>query len=190
MSDAIQDDPLDWLSEHGDALMSFAMVHLRQREVAEDLVQDTLLAAMMQRASFDGRSSRRTWLIGILRHKIVDHFRRRAVAERASDVLAEVVERAFKSSGKWQNSPQTWGLTDSDLERREVADALRTCLASLPPRIAEAFLLREHAQIEVEQLCQVLDTTPTNIWTMLYRARTALRECLERSLAGRKPAKP
>jgi RNA polymerase sigma-70 factor, ECF subfamily len=189
-SDGARDGPSTWLDDHGDALFAYARVHA-PHDVAEDLVQETLLAAMKGDATFNGRSSRRTWLIGILRHKLADHVRQRRRFRADDVVLATLVERSFDDSGRWVRPPGPWRVGVGDLGRADVQKALEECLRRLPTRTAEVFLLREHAGLDVQRLCQVLNTTPTNVWTMLYRARTVLRECLEQScLTDRRPDAP
>jgi RNA polymerase sigma-70 factor (ECF subfamily) len=175
-------DPRDWVDQHGDALLRYAVVHTHDSGLAEELVQECFLAALGARKQFAARSSERTWLIGILRHKIMDHYRRssRTPAPHESDMIDAIEPGIFTSAGLWSKSPTRWrGDPKHDAEKREFWEVLRGCLAKLPGPLAEAFLLREMDQMESEEICKVLDLTPTNLWTRLHRARLALRACLE-----------
>ncbi len=168
-----------WLEEHGDALYAYAYRRTRRADVAEDLVQEALLAALANRESFDGRSSERTWLTGILRHKLMDHLRRAWRQRPISEIEEEASEELFDRSGHWKAMPPFWDETPgAQLENAEFRDVLHKCLEQLPPRTAQLFWLREAEEMETDALCQELEISPTNLWTMLHRARSALRQCL------------
>lgn len=177
-------NPERWVSEHGDALYRYALLHLRDATVAEEVVQETLLAALGAYERFSGRSSERTWLVGILKHKLIDHLRRqfRERPADADDASAEAnAEREnFDATGKWRPGPADW-LTDPSAvrERSELRSALTDCLGTLPPKLAEAFSLREISDLDSEEICKALGITETNLWVMLHRARLRLRSCLE-----------
>ena len=164
-------NPERWLDEHGDALFRYAMLRTGDEDLAADLVQETLLAALKARARFAGASSERTWLIGILKHKIADHFRRSARTETADPEW-------FDHNGRWLEAPR------HDLEPfardEELRRALAKCLRELPPRQRQAFWLREVAQEDTATACEILGVTTTNFHQLVYRARMHLRACLER----------
>ena len=182
-------DPSAWLEQHGDALFRYALLHLGDRADAEDAVQDTLLAALTARERFAGRSSVRTWLIGILKHKVVDRVRQ-AARERPladQDSTAEFVADCFDQGGKWNPVPRRWSSgSDEPFQQREFWDIFRFCVSRLPAPLSAAFLLRETAELAAEEICELLSVTATNLWTMLHRARTRLRTCLEANWFGRK----
>ena len=162
-------------------LLRYASLQLRDRQAAEDAVQDTLVAALAGEAGFAGRSNLRTWLTGILKHKIVDTIRR---AAREATQLPPAPDTAefdalFNDSGHWSVMPADWGDPDATLEQKQFFAALEDCLARLPAKTAEAFLLREHLGFETGEICKELGVTSTHCWVLLYRARMALRECLE-----------
>jgi len=158
-------------------LLRYASLELRGREAAEDAVQETLLAALAAEASFAGRSNLRTWLTGILKHKIVDSIRRSS-RERAFDLDAR-----FDQTGHWREPPQAW--PERTLEDKQFLQALERCLAMLPARTGQVFLMREHLGFETADICKEVGITPTHCWVLLYRARMALRECLGKGGFGR-----
>jgi RNA polymerase sigma-70 factor (ECF subfamily) len=162
-------------------LLRYASLQLRDRQAAEDAVQDTLLAALAGEIGFAGRSNLRTWLTGILKHKIVDAIRKSA---REATLLAAEVDTAafdalFDDSGHWSQTPAGWGDPDAALGQKQFFAALEECLARLPAKTSQAFLLREHMGLGTTEICKELGVTSTHCWVLLYRARMALRECLE-----------
>ena len=180
--------PARWVDEHGDILFRFALVRVRHPAQAEDLVQDTFLAALKARERFEGKSSERTWLIGILKNKLLDHFRKagRETSLTDLDFSSGEEEAAFiqegLSQGKWQreSGPRSWGDDPAQsLDQQAFWEAFRHCLSGLPARVAEAFLLREMDGVETEDICRSLQISPNHYWVMLHRARLALRRCLE-----------
>lgn len=175
-------DPERWLDVHGDALYRYARLHVSDDHAAEDLVQDTLLAAMQAADRFRGDAQERTWLIGILKHKLIDHLR--AVGRRpvgpSLDAVDEAVSAQFTRRGLWQQPPRKWSRDPADgVQQAEFWDVLQQCLDFLPAPMAYAFLQRELADNDSESICQDLAVTATNLWTLLHRARTRLRRCLE-----------
>ena len=164
-------------------LLRYATLQLRNPEAAEDAVQEALLAALAAEASFAGRSNLRTWLTGILKHKIVDAIRKagREVQLANEELEGEIGEfdALFKADGHWQERPVSWENPDGALEQKQFLAALEQCLQGLPERTAQAFLMREHLGMETGEICQELGITATHCWVMLYRARMALRLCLE-----------
>ena len=163
-------------------LLRYASLQLRNREAAEDAVQETLLAALGAEASFAGRSNLRTWVTGILKHKIVDAMRRsgreRALEPADGEASPEEFDALFDETGHWRDPPRDWPA--EALEQKEFLLALEKCLAALPARTGQAFLMREHLGFETNEICKELGITSTHCWVLLYRARMALRECLER----------
>lgn len=172
-----------WLEKHGDALFRYAVFRVRESSCAEDLVQDTLLAALKGYDKFQGRGSERTWLIGILKHKIADHFRR-AQREASLDAFDWFPESEFfeGSAGGWnvERAPADWQASPEQLiERTSFWKAFNDCLAHMPTRTANAFTLREVDGLQSEAICEMLGITLNNLWVMLHRARMHLRNCLE-----------
>jgi RNA polymerase sigma-70 factor (ECF subfamily) len=178
-------DASAWLDEHGDALYRYARSRVSRREVAEDLVQDAFLAALQARERFQGHSSVRTWLLSILRHKILDHYRRMSESRPADQSAAvegsdPVREHAFSPQGFWRKAPTSWKTPHQALEDREFWDVLEGCLSRLPRAFSSVFVLRELEGLEMSDLCRALRLSAGNLRVRLHRARLLLRECLER----------
>jgi RNA polymerase sigma-70 factor (ECF subfamily) len=162
-------------------LLRYASLQLRDSHAAEDAVQETLVAALAGEASFQGRANLRTWLTGILKHKIIDAIRRMS---REATLLPEAdtaeFDALFDQSGHWVEPPAAWTDPGASLEQKRFFAALEVCLKRLPQKIAQAFMMREHLGLETGEICKELAITPTHCWVLLYRARMALRECLEK----------
>ena len=185
-----------WLDQHGDYLFKYAVFRLRDTSAAEDVVQETLLAALKAYEVFEGRGSERTWLVGILKHKITDHFRRQnreAPMGQEQDDGPEHAEFFTRTDG-WDNhwndryAPTDWHATPSQLiERKEFWQVLGDCLTPLPQRTANAFTLREVDGLTSQEICELLSISVSNLWVMLHRARLHLRNCLERNWFSKEP---
>ncbi len=176
--------PEQWVDEHGDALYRFALSRLQNPSAAEDVVQETFLAALKARKQFSGRSPERTWLIGILKHKIVDLVRKESRERPAEEIddLPSDADLLFDPAGRWRTGPLEWQVhPEKILERKEFRAVLQRCLSNLPKRLRDAFFLREMEDQSSEEICKVLAITPTNLWVVLYRARTRLQNCLNKN---------
>jgi RNA polymerase sigma-70 factor (TIGR02943 family) len=172
-------NPTDWLDLHGDALYSFAHRYVRNRAQAEDLVQETLLAALKSQAAFQGRCAEQSWFIAILKNKIKDHFRKRA-REAIYDLNDFIPSGPDQGSWHPARRPACWMIDPDDpSEQQEFWEYLRQCLACLDARHAQVFVLREIHGLEYDDLCDVLQLSAANLRVMLFRARAQLRRCLE-----------
>jgi RNA polymerase sigma-70 factor (ECF subfamily) len=165
-------------------LLRVAVLQLRDRDLAEDVVQDTLLAALAGRDGFTGKSTVKTWLTGILKHKIVDAIRRKQrdpVLESSlpEEIDLEEFDGFFKEAGGWQSSPADWGDPERALGRQQFFDVMHLCLDKLPAHTGRVFMMREVMELETDEICKELRITANNLWVILYRARMALRHCLE-----------
>ena len=172
-------------NSHRGYLLRVAVLQLRDNDVAEDVVQDTLLAALQGASGFSGRSSLKTWLTGILKHKIVDAIRRKgrepAFASFDEECQLDDLDALFDESGHWDNPPADWGDPESALSCQQFLEVMQMCLEKLPPNTARVFMMREVMDLESEEICKELSITSTNLWVILYRARMALRQCLEQN---------
>jgi len=176
-------DPATWLENHGDSLYRYALLRLRDRAKAEDAVQDALLAALQASKRFEGGSSERTWLIGILKHKVLDQLRSSGrTAERETDTAdEEELERLhFAGNGSWRQPPGAWHSPERALDEQQFLARFQHCLERLPERLARAFVLKELDGLAGAEIGDALGVTSNNVWVMLSRARMRMRECLER----------
>lgn len=179
-------NPDRWLEDYGDSLYRYALRLLGKTTDAEDMVQETLVAAFQARASYTGRASEKTWLTGILKHKIID-FIRKQVREKTVDDIGALSDAAiendevdmFDARGNWIYPPTDWGNPDKTLHNHQFIDSFERCLKHLNPALAEVFSLKEILGISNQEICKKLDITTTNCSVMLYRARMGLRSCLE-----------
>ena len=162
-------------------LLRFARSQLRNDAWAEDAVSDTLLAALEKPGSFAGQSQLKTWLIGVLKHKVVDQLRRhtREATILTTDDGEDLDESLFDRSGHWRQAPQDWGQPDLALGQRQFFDVLQVCCDQLPPVQGRVFMMREWLDLDTDEICQALQITPNNLWVLLHRARLRLRECLQ-----------
>ncbi|GAB4240666.1 MAG: sigma-70 family RNA polymerase sigma factor [Deltaproteobacteria bacterium] len=182
MAHPAKSDPSEWVDRHGDYLFRFAMLRVRDRSTAEDLVQETFLAALREHGNFSGNSTESTWLVGILKHKIADHFRRKARESppRDEEPREHPDEGHFNGAGHWTTGPTDWGGNPADLYReKKFLDQFRECLSNLSQNHANAFTLREIEGADAGEICKVLNISETNLWVILHRARAQLRRCLE-----------
>lgn len=177
---------------HRPYLVRYATAQLRDGPLAEEAVQETLLAALEAIGGFAGKSSLRTWLTSILRYKVID-LQRRAVAERSRAVRDDGgdpgdeawLDRLFDESGHWREAPQAWGDPEASLEQARFWQAFEGCLARLSPMASRVFFKREVLGEETGAICKDEGITPTNCWVILHRARLGLRDCLEKQWFGK-----
>jgi RNA polymerase sigma-70 factor (TIGR02943 family) len=177
----LRTDPADWLSLYGDYLFNFAVGQIRNPTEAEDLVQETFLAALKSRDRFAGHCSERTWLVSILRHKICDHLRAKSrhpqvdLAGTDADGNATDVDEALV----WLHESAAQCLTpDRNMDLADFRVALETALGQLPARLAQAFQMYELEDQSGRDVCAALNISESNLWVMLHRARTQLRKTL------------
>ena len=179
-------EPTGWLDKYGNYLYRYALMRVRDAAVAEDLLQETLLAAISSYQSHAGRSSERTWLVGIMKHKVVDYFRRAAKTSQFQLIEEHEDRDSFENEGLWpghwreDRAPLSWPVDAAQLlESREFWEAFDRCLSRLPQQMAVAFTLREIDGLTSDEICEILNVTPNNLWVTLHRGRAKLREMLE-----------
>ena len=174
-----------WLAEHGDSLLAYAARRTPDLATAEDMVQETLAAALVAADSFQGQSAALTWLTGILRRKIADFYRKRSrqpPAAREDDLADRIPSERFQTDGHWVDPPAAWADDPAaQAEATEFQAALAECLGNLGPTLRSAFQLRVLDELNTAEICSILEISPTNLSVRLTRARLALRDCLERS---------
>ena len=170
-----------WVETHGDYLFNFAIGQVRDTNVAEDLLQETFLAALKAQETFSGRSSERTWLVGILRHKLYDHLRRtcRERAVRAEPLPAHDAE-ALDDTMLWLHQVAAESVSPSRrIELAEFRQQLEHAMGKLPPRLAQVFQLYTIEERPNQEVCEQLNISESNLWVMLHRARRQLRAELD-----------
>ena len=175
------------LNDHRPILLRYAFLQLRDETVAEDAVQETLLAALQAGDSFRSESAVRTWLIGILKHKIADHYRAtekyHSIEKTASggeeDPNEALEQLLFNGKGHWIGASSAWKNPDHALKQNEFWHVFDWCQKNLPEQHARAFMLREMVGLEMEDICQDMNISHSACRVNLHRARLGLRECLE-----------
>jgi len=183
-------DPADWVDTYGDYLFSFAIARLRDRTLAEDLVQETFLGAIRGAKTFEGRSKVRTWLTSILKNKIADHYRkagrlvletdmRQADSDDSGDYDDIGHIRDERRAAVWQTND------DNTVLRGEFWQVMQICIGKLPDRLAKVYIAREIDEGSTADICRMFGISENNLWVLLHRARKGLRGCLESNWFGR-----
>lgn len=180
-------DPTIWVDEYGNYLFAYAYSRVREEVVAEGIVQETLLAAIKNFVNYQDKSSEKSWLTGILKHKIFDYFRHRSKETQFTNKETDLSTYQYLFADKeWNDhwSPETipgeWDISpEQALEQNEFCEVLEHCLGELPERVANAFILREMDGLIGAEICDILGISNENYWMMLHLARTHLRCCLE-----------
>ena len=164
-------------------LLKFAKLQLRNDAWAEDAVSETVLAALTKPQAFGNRSQLKTWLVGILKHKVIDalrhHSREISTSPLSDDEAIDPLDYiAFKADGHFQEAPANWGNPEQEMNSHQFFEVLEVCAAQLPAMQGRLFLMREWLELSSEEICKELQLTPTNLYVQLHRARLRLRECL------------
>lgn len=164
-------------------LLRFARSQLRNDAWAEDAVSDTVLAALERPQAFAGRSQLKTWLVGVLKHKLIDQLRRhhREATTLTTDDAEDLDDALFErgNRGHWRDKPCDWGNPDAVLGQRQFFDVLQACMDHLPAAQGRVFLMREWLELSTDEICKELQITATNLWVLLHRARLRLQQCLQ-----------
>ena len=172
------------LAELHKPLLRFAQLQLRNDSMAEDVVSETLLAILEKPDNFEGRSTLRTYAIGILKFKIIDVLRRRGrevhIEPLPEQSIDDALDALFVADGHWHDEPQPWRQPERALEQNQFFEVLQACVDRLPPKIGRVFMMREWLEREMQDICEELGITANNCGVMLFRARMQLRECLDR----------
>ena len=172
------EDVENWANEYGDMLFRFALVRVGDENIAADVVQNTLLAAVSAKDSFQGKSTIRTWLLGILKHKIMDYFRQRRKENLIIDSeLATLETPEFTPDGMWLEKPREWNFTPEQvLENEEARKILWECIDMLPERMRLLFILREIDGESTKTICERMNISASNFSVLLFRTRHKLRK--------------
>lgn len=174
-------DPDKWITLHSDYLFNYTISRVNKTEIAKDLVQETFFAALKAMKNFEGKASERTWLVAILKRKIIDYYRKINSTKGKAEVRMNFYNDG-ENEGDWleERVPQTWGNdADKDIENAELGEALSKCIEKLPEKYAMVFRMKTLQDFDTEEICKELDITSSNLWVIIHRARTQLRKCME-----------
>lgn len=167
-------------------MIKFAILQLGDVHFAEDAVQEALIGAMKNAASFGGRAALKTWIFAILKNKIADVLRQKQRTVNASSLLRDDDEDAdmnelFDHNGHWQpdERPVVWGNPEACLRESQFWQVFEACLENLPPNQARVFMMREFVELDAAEICTELKLTTSNLHVLLHRSRLRLRECIE-----------
>lgn len=176
-------NPDKWVDEYADYLFNYAIGRINDAEIVKDLVQETFLAGLKSAKNFKGDAAERTWLIAILKRKVIDHYRKINSKKGKAEVRMEYPKNN-DSQGDWleeQVRDPDSSFENDAIENQELGQAIQTCIAKLPKKQATVFTMKTIKNMETETICNELDITPSNLWVMIHRARTSLMICLEKN---------
>ncbi len=176
-------NPNKWVELHADYLYNYTISRVNNQDLAKDIVQDTFFAALKAKDNFQGKASERTWLISILKRKIIDYYRKINSAKGKAEVKMNFYSEGDRE-GEWieERVPSSWNNEiEKGIENNELNDTLEKCIGNLPEKYAMVFRMKTIQQFETEEICKELEITSSNLWVIIHRARTQLRKCMEDS---------
>lgn len=166
-------------------MLKFATLQLRDASIAEDAVQEALIAAHAAKESFEGRAQLKTWVFSILRNKIIDILRERIRHPTQSltqeDGSDDELDELFDENGRWrkESQPTDWGQPEKAFKNEQFWQVFEICLESMKENVARVFMMREFLGLNTAEICKELEVSESNCWVILHRARSRLRVCLE-----------
>tara|TARA_B100001146_G_C16179555_1_gene433994 strand:+ start:651 stop:1295 length:645 start_codon:yes stop_codon:yes gene_type:complete len=172
--------PENWVDAYADYLFNYAISRISDAEIAKDLVQETFLAGLKSAKNYKGDAAERTWLIAILKRKVIDYYRKSNSKKGKAEVKINYSAQT-DAEGDWleeQIADPFSNFEHDDLENEELGNAIQSCIAKLPAKQAQVFTMKTIQGISTEDICNELDINPSNLWVMIHRARTALMGCL------------
>jgi RNA polymerase sigma-70 factor (ECF subfamily) len=176
-------DPNNWIKLYSDYLFNFTITRVSSREIAQDLVSETFFAGLKSMANFKGEASERTWLISILKRKIIDHYRKINSNKGKAEVRMSY-NSDTETEGDWleERVADPFDKTAEDkIENSELGLAIHDCLGKLPEKQAQVFRMKTLLNYETEAICNELNITASNLWVIIHRARTAMASCMEKN---------
>ena len=174
-------NPQKWVSNYADLLYGFTFTRVRSKDLAEDLIQDTFISALKSKDNFKGGSSESTWLISILRNKIIDYYRKSSTKNEVSMVEDDSFFEDDDGSWKKSKMPEPWEGQEETLDVDLFNSQLRNCVSHLPAKNMSVFTLKYLDGESTEDLCKELDITSSNYWVIMHRTKLLLRKCLQKS---------
>jgi len=176
----------NWVNEYSDALYSWSFYKTSSRETAEDLVQDTFLAAYNKFESFKGDSQPKTWLFSILNNKIIDHYRlssktTKKTVSLSEDSAYEITEGFFDEAENWKSTAinPVWNQDEELLDNPDFNNVMQFCMDDLPENWRFAVTSKYLTDKKADEICQDLNITVSNYWQIIHRAKLVLKKCLE-----------
>lgn len=175
--------PDKWVDSYADYLFNYAVARVNNEAIAKDLVQETFFAGLKSAKNFEGKSTERTWLVSILKRKVIDHYRKINSKKGQAEVKMNFYDEG-ENEGSWieERVPQTWkNEAEENIEKEELKNQIDKCIDSLPEKYAMVFRMKTIQEFETDEICKELDITPSNLWVIIHRARTQLRNCMEKN---------
>ena len=170
-----------WIDNYADYMFNYAVVRVNNSDLAKDLVQDTFFAGLKSAKNFQGKSTERTWLVSILKRKIIDHYRKINSKKGQAEVRMNFYDDG-ENEGNWleERVPQSWdNQSEKSIENEELKSQIDNCIDALPEKYGMVFRMKTIQEFETEEICKELDITASNLWVIIHRARTQLRKCME-----------
>jgi RNA polymerase sigma-70 factor (TIGR02943 family) len=170
-----------WIDNYADYLYNYSISRVNNSDLAKDLVQDTFFAGLKSAKNFQGKASERTWLVSILKRKIIDYYRKINSKKGQAEVRMSFYEDG-ENEGSWleERVPQSWdNASEKKIENEELRNQLELCINKLPEKYAMVFRMKTIQEFETEEICKELGITSSNLWVIIHRARTQLRKCME-----------
>lgn len=175
-------NPNRWIELYSDYLFNYTISRVNDREMAKDIIQDTFFAGLKSMKNYKGEASERTWLISILKRKIIDHYRK--INSKKGQAEVRMTYNTDENEGDWlEERVEDEGYLNAQeiLENKELGDAIYDCIDKLTERQATVFKMKTILNYETEDICNELNITASNFWVIIHRARTAIAECMEKN---------
>jgi len=173
-------NPANWVDKYSDYLYNYTIVRVSDHEIAQDLISETFLAGLKSKDNFKGEASERTWLISILKRKIIDHYRK--INSNKGKAEVRITYSNSENEGDWieerVSDPYT-KTAEAEIENEELGMAINNCLDKLPEKQASIFSMKTIQGVDTESICNKFNITPSNLWVIIHRARKSMAECLE-----------
>ncbi len=176
-------EPNNWIKLYSDYLFNYTITRVSSREIAQDLVSETFLAGLKSMSNFKGKASERTWLVSILKRKIIDHYRKINSKKGKAEVRMSY-NSGDENDGDWleEQIADSSDMTAQDsMENTELGNQIYECLSKLPNKQAQVFKMKTILGYETKAICNELNITASNLWVIIHRARTTLAECMEKN---------
>ena len=174
-------DPMKWIDNYSNYLFRYTIVRVNNHEVSKDLVQETFFSGLKSAKNFEGKATERTWLISILKRKIIDHYRKTNSKKGQAEVRMNFYNDG-ENEGDWieERVPQSWdNEVEKKIENKELQHQIDLCVDKLPKKYAMVFRMKTIQEIDTEVICKELGISSSNLWVIIHRARMQLRKCLE-----------